>query len=131
MSTISFQRVVRSDLVECTNHKKERNKDRPECCVSRLHRLVRQVLVCSKNLQRRQNIPLLADFNLETAVAVAVGKRQPPLVGVTLCKLFVYISGSRRSASRRGKEFKPDATMMAELKSAAQEGHAWFVDGLS
>ena len=31
----------------------------------------------------------------------------------------------------KGKEFKPDAARPAELKSAAQEAHAWLVDELS
>lgn len=28
----------------------------------------------------------------------------------------------------KGKEFKPDAAMVAQLKSAAQEAHAWLID---
>jgi hypothetical protein len=31
----------------------------------------------------------------------------------------------------KGKDFKPDAVMTAELKSAAQEAHAWLIDGLA
>jgi hypothetical protein len=30
----------------------------------------------------------------------------------------------------KGKDFKPDAPMTSELKSAAEEAHAWLVDGL-
>jgi hypothetical protein len=31
----------------------------------------------------------------------------------------------------KGKEFKPDAPMTGELRSAAEEAHAWLVDGLA
>jgi len=30
----------------------------------------------------------------------------------------------------KGKQFKPDAALAAELKSAAQEAHAWLIEGL-
>jgi hypothetical protein len=30
----------------------------------------------------------------------------------------------------KGKQFKPDAALTAELKSAAQEAHAWLIEGL-
>ena len=31
---------------------------------------------------------------------------------------------------QKGKDFNPDAAMKAELRSAAQEAHAWLVEGL-